>query len=104
MGLASNEGLGVDVSFALNMRFGGTQATTGLTVPQTMPIVPATSGGWMCRNAPAPRAAPVLLKPGVRTEGIADNELIARRSTAARSANHKHFFAPDLASLGLDES
>ena len=97
MGLASNEGLGVDVTFAPNMRFGGSQATTGLTVPQTMLLVPATSGGWMCWNAPAPRAASVLLKRGVRTEGKADNELIARRSTAARSANHKHFFAPDLA-------
>ena len=97
MGLASNEGLGVDATFALNMRFGGSQATTGLTGPQSMPIVPATSSGWMCWNAPAPRAEPVLLKRGVRTEGKADNELIARRSTAARSANHKHFFAPDLA-------
>ena len=98
MGLASNEGLGVDVTFAPNMRFGRSQATTGLTVPQSMPIVRATSGGWMCRNAPAPRAAPVLLKRRVRTEGKADNELIARRSTAARSANHKHFFALEFAS------
>ena len=97
MGLASNEGLGVDVTFALNMRFGGTQATTRLTVPLSMPILPATSGGWMCWNAPAHRAAPVQLKRGVRTEGKADNELIARRSTAARSANHKHFFVPELA-------
>ena len=97
MGLASNGGLGVDVMFAPNMRFGGSQATTGLTVPQSMPIVPATSGGWMCRNAPAPRAAAVLLKRGVPTEGKADNELIARRSIAARSANHKHFSAPELA-------
>ena len=98
MGLASNEGLGVDVTFALNMRFGGSQASTGLTVPQTMPIVPATGSGWMCWNAPAPRAAPVLLKRGIRTEDKADNKLIARRSTAARSANHKHFFAPELVS------
>ena len=97
MGLASNGGLGVDVMFAPNMRFGGSQATTGLTVPQSMPIVPSTSGGWMCWTAPEPWAAPVLLKRGVRTEGKADNELIARRSTAARSANHKHIFAPELA-------
>ena len=96
MGLASNEGLGVDVTFAPNMRFGGSQATTGLTVLQSVPIALATSGGWTCWNAPALRAAPVQLKRGVRTEGKADNELIARRSTAARSANHKHFFASEL--------
>ena len=96
MGLASNEGLGVDVTFAVNMRYGGSQATTGLTVPLSMPIALATSGGWMCWNAPTPRAVPVPLERGVRKEGKADNELIARRSTAARSANHKHFFAPEL--------
>ena len=43
-------------------------------------------------EASAPPALPKRTEGG---DGEADHELIARRSTAARSANHKHFFEAD---------
>jgi hypothetical protein len=56
-----------------------------------MPTVPATAGGCKGRSEVVRGLAPALPARAAGGRGEADNELIARRSTAARSANHGHF-------------
>ena len=94
MGLASNEGLGVDAQSAMDMldqRKEGTESlNAGRRAAEKLDC--ACGGDW--RQVPkrefGASASPALPKRAIGGGGEADHELNARRSTAARSANQKH--------------
>ena len=72
-----------------------------MTLPLNMPTVPAMTAGCKGRSGIARGLPAALPERAAGGRGEADNELIARRSTAARSANSKHsFLAARFARLG----